>query len=104
MADILGLVAGLLVLATFNARDFLMLRVLASASNLAFILYGTLLSLWPVAGLHAILLPINLWHLRRLLRDRKRMTGTLPPLPPLEDRAHLRRRDARHPLRTPAHQ
>lgn len=103
MADILGLVAGLLVLATFNARDFLMLRVLASASNVAFILYGTLLGLWPVTGLHAILLPLNLWHLRRLLCDRGRKAGALPPLPPVEDRSHIRRRDTRRPLPTHAH-
>jgi CRP/FNR family cyclic AMP-dependent transcriptional regulator len=64
----LGYLASLLVLATFCMRDMASLRVLAIASNLAFIGYATLAGLQPILLLHAVLLPMNLW---RLLETRR---------------------------------
>lgn len=64
----LGYLASLLVLATFCMRDMASLRVLAIASNLAFIGYAALAGLQPILLLHAVLLPMNLW---RLLETRR---------------------------------
>ncbi|RZI73095.1 MAG: hypothetical protein EOP80_12500 [Variovorax sp.] len=65
--DALGYLAAFLVLAAFCMRDMTALRVLAFASNLAFIGYAASAGLQPVLLLHIVLLPVNLW---RLLRDR----------------------------------
>jgi len=44
------------------------LRVLAICSNFAFITYGFLGGLYPVLILHAVLLPMNLWRTREMIR------------------------------------
>lgn len=76
-ADALGWLAGALMVATFGCRDARCMRVLAVATNLAFIGYGAAASLPPVLVLHLLLLPINLWRASELLR------GQFPPwIPP----------------------
>ncbi len=70
--QVLGYLASILVFAAFYMRTMLPLRAIAIASNVAFLLYGGLLHLWPVAALHALLLPLNIIRLmqaRRLLAD-----------------------------------
>lgn len=81
-ADCLGILAGLLVLATFNTTNFWHLRILAVASNVAFIGYGVALTLWPVIVLHGLLLPLNLGHLFQLWCERSQRKDGLPALPP----------------------
>jgi hypothetical protein len=70
--DLLGYAAALLVLATFCMRDMVSLRVLAIASNLAFLGYAALAGIHPVLMLHALLLPMNVW---RLVEATKRVSG-----------------------------
>ena len=65
--DELGYVAASLVLATFCAKSMVLLRVLAIASNLAFIAYGYCAGLWPILCLHTLMLPLNLVRLREAL-------------------------------------
>jgi hypothetical protein len=78
--DALGYLASALVLATFSMRDMVALRVLAIASNLAFIVYAALAGIAPVLLLHALLLPMNLLRLGQALRLRPARSG--PPRPP----------------------
>jgi hypothetical protein len=59
LTDALGYVAAGLVFATFCVQRMASLRLLAIASNLAFIGYGYLDSLWPILILHCAMLPIN---------------------------------------------
>lgn len=66
--DPLGYLASLLVLATFSARDMITLRVLAIASNIAFIGYAAMAGIGPVLLLHALLLPMNLCRLRQCFK------------------------------------
>ena len=54
-----GYVASGLVLAAFYMNDMVPLRVVALASNLAFIVYGLALDLTPIWLLHALLVPLN---------------------------------------------
>ena len=61
--ELLGYLASLLVLATFCMRGMVALRMLAIASNLAFIGYAALAGIHPVLLLHALLLPMNAWRL-----------------------------------------
>ena len=61
--DTAGYLASSLVITAFCMKDILQLRVAASVSNVAFLIYGLGLGLTPVWLLHAILLPVNLWRL-----------------------------------------
>ncbi len=78
-----GYLASLLVLATFCMRDMVALRVVAIASNLAFIAYSGLADIGPVLLLHALLLPVNLLRLVELrVAPRRRADPTPAAKPP----------------------
>jgi hypothetical protein len=68
----IGYLASLLVLATFSMRDMVPLRVVAIASNVAFIAYGALAGISPVLLLHVVLLPMNTLRLAESIRFRGR--------------------------------
>jgi hypothetical protein len=77
-ADVLGWAAAALMVSTFAARDARVMRPLAIATNVAFIGYGLAGALPPVIALHALLLPINLWHWVQCLGPRgKAMPSSL---------------------------
>jgi hypothetical protein len=59
VSELSGFFASGLVLATFLMRDMRALRVVAIASNVAFIAYALVNALIPILCLHAILLPLN---------------------------------------------
>ena len=76
--DIIGYLASALVFATFYVRTMMPLRILAIASNLAFITYAASEGLIPVLVLHLVLLPVNLarlYEIKKLLA----FTARLPP-------------------------
>ncbi|MCB1725293.1 MAG: cyclic nucleotide-binding domain-containing protein [Chromatiaceae bacterium] len=65
-----GYLAATLVFLAFYTRTMMPLRVIAIASNVAFIIYAALAHLTPILVLHAVLLPLNLyraWQLNRLI-------------------------------------
>jgi hypothetical protein len=64
--NLLGFTAAVTVLASFCMTTIVSLRSMAIASNLLFILYGMLGSIYPVLLLHLTLLPINLIKLYRI--------------------------------------
>jgi CRP/FNR family transcriptional regulator, cyclic AMP receptor protein len=66
--EMFGYLGALLTLATFSMKTMLHLRVVAIASNASFIAYGLLGHVYPVLLLHMVLLPLNTWRLRQLLR------------------------------------
>jgi len=68
--DELGYLAASLVLATFCAKSMVLLRMLAIASNIAFIAYGYGAGLWPIVALHTVMLPLNAVRLREALSTR----------------------------------
>ncbi len=70
LPEALGFLASGLVLLTFGMRTMLPMRLLATLSNLAFITYGLSLGLTPVWVLHGILLPLNVYRLHELQRNR----------------------------------
>ena len=59
MGEWVGWLASALVLATFCMRAMVPLRLMAIASNLAFIAYGASAGIDPVLMLHVLLLPLN---------------------------------------------
>ena len=58
-----GFVAAGLVVVAFCMKDIQYLRIVALASNVAFLTYGLGLGLMPVWLLHLMLLPVNLYRL-----------------------------------------
>jgi hypothetical protein len=65
--DAVGYFASLLVFCTFYMKTMLPLRVVAIASNVAFMAYGLLGGIYPVLVLHAILFPLNCLRLHQIL-------------------------------------
>jgi hypothetical protein len=65
--DVAGYLAAGLVAMAFCMKDMTSLRIIALASNVAFLIYGIGLGLVPVWLLHAILLPVNAWRLREAI-------------------------------------
>jgi CRP/FNR family transcriptional regulator, cyclic AMP receptor protein len=70
VTDALGYFASALVLLTFHASDMRALRLLAIASNAAFIAYAWSAGLAPVLALHLLLLPLNVLRLAQCGRPR----------------------------------
>ena len=83
-ADLLGLLAGGFVLLTFSVRSLTALRSFAVVSNLLFISYALAAQLMPIALLHGLLLPLNLFRLREQL-SAKRVTAACPAATPPAD-------------------
>lgn len=67
-ADAIGYLAAGLVFATFCMRSMVPLRLIAIASNFAFLGYGYLGQLTPVLVLHSLLLVVNVFQLLALLQ------------------------------------
>ena len=73
-AEAAGYLACLLVFLTFCMKTILPLRLVAMASNMAFVIYGFGAGLMPILLLHSALLPLNIvrtvQHLRQVARIR----------------------------------
>jgi CRP-like cAMP-binding protein len=63
-----GYAAAFLTLGTFAMTKMIPLRIAGIAANFAFIAYGALAPIYPVLGLHAILLPLNALRLYQMLQ------------------------------------
>jgi hypothetical protein len=68
--DSLGWLAAGLTFLAFSMRGMLALRIAGIAANIAFIGYGMAEQLYPVVGLHLMLLPCNTVRLVELWRKR----------------------------------
>jgi len=77
MSTYLGYLASALVLCTFCMKTMMPLRIVALASNVAFIAYAALLHLYPILILHTILFPLNAWRLSQIFRLVNRVRGTI---------------------------
>ncbi|MEJ0012272.1 MAG: cyclic nucleotide-binding domain-containing protein [Bauldia sp.] len=70
-ADVIGLIALLLLLASAWMKTILWLRALAIASNLVLVVYALLTEQYPLAMLALVILAVNAWRLYEV-----RMLGT----------------------------
>jgi len=66
LGEIFGYIASILVFSTFYMKTMVPLRIVAIASNVAFIIYATIDGLTPVLILHVALLPLNVLRLLQL--------------------------------------
>jgi len=67
-ADALGYLAAALVFLTFVMKRMASLRIIAIASNVAFILYAVSAGLTPILILHGLLLPLNIARLYQFMK------------------------------------
>jgi hypothetical protein len=67
-SNLLGWIAASLVLTSFYLKTIVPLRIVALASNLAFMAYGLMVDATPVYVLHSLLLPLNIFRLTQLWR------------------------------------
>lgn len=72
LRDACGYFAGSLVLSSFSVTSMRRLRWLGIASNVSFISYAIMAGMLPILILHSLLLPINLFRLYQIERDRGR--------------------------------
>ncbi len=68
VSELFGYSASLLVFAAFYMKSMVPLRVVAIASNIAFMTYAWIDGLTPILVLHGALLPLNLLRLSQLRR------------------------------------
>ncbi|MDQ8158602.1 MAG: cyclic nucleotide-binding domain-containing protein [Gemmatimonadota bacterium] len=66
LAELFGWLAAVLVFTAFWSTTMVRLRMVAMASNVAFIVYGVMLGAPSIIALHGVLLPLNGWKLIRL--------------------------------------
>lgn len=81
--DVLGYAAAAAVLATFCMKTMIPLRITALGSNVLFMAYGYVETLYPVLALHAILFAVNALRLAqswRLVREMSDIQGEELPL------------------------
>jgi CRP/FNR family transcriptional regulator, cyclic AMP receptor protein len=71
--DVLGYAASASVLLTFCMSTMVPLRIVALCSNVLFASYGAFAHIYPVLGLHLILLPVNSVRLYQILSLIKRV-------------------------------
>lgn len=76
LVDLVGYIAGALVLATFYLQTMLKLRAVAICSNVAFITYGALTGAVPILVLHTLLLPLNVTRLLQMKRLIRRIVAS----------------------------
>ena len=63
LGEVFGYIASVLVFATFYMKTMVPLRLVAIASNVAFIIYASVGGLTPILILHVMLLPLNVLRL-----------------------------------------
>jgi hypothetical protein len=68
--DLVGYLAAAMVFMAFYMKDMVVLRIMALASNVTFLIYALGLDLVPVAVLHLALIPVNCWRLWEIVRRR----------------------------------
>jgi hypothetical protein len=62
--------SGLLVVSLLQGK-MLRLRVINSIASVMLVLYNVLVETWPMVGMNAAVILINVWHIVRILRERR---------------------------------
>jgi len=66
--EALGYVGGIFSIATYSMKTMIPLRIMAIISNVVFIVYGAIDEVYPVLILHVVLLPLNAYRLRQMMK------------------------------------
>jgi hypothetical protein len=68
--DALGWAGSALLIYSLLQTRVLRFRVLNLVASLVLVVFNAVLGIWPMVAMNAVLAGINLWFIRRLLRDR----------------------------------
>lgn len=82
--ELIGFAASALVFLTFCMQTLMPLRLIATASNILFMVYAGFAGLAPIFILHALLLPVNILRLVQQLQLRHRLRNTFSHPPEIE--------------------
>ncbi|MCB1495830.1 MAG: cyclic nucleotide-binding domain-containing protein [Bauldia sp.] len=67
-ASLIGFFAAGVSIATMSMKTMVPLRIVGICSNITFVIYGLLIWSLPLLALHAVLLPLNVYRLREMLK------------------------------------
>ena len=68
--EIIGYAASVMVAISLMMKDIIKLRCLNFTGCTLFVIYGSSIEAWPVAGMNAFVACINIYHLLKLYRNR----------------------------------
>lgn len=71
--ELIGYSASLMVAISLMMKDIVWLRTLNFAGCSLFVIYGTYISAWPVAGMNAFVACINIYHLVKIARSKSQL-------------------------------
>jgi len=74
LAEVFGIIAGVLMLISFAMPKQLYIRLLGVVACSFFVVYGLLLTAWSLWILNTIMILINIYYIIKLLRGRNRET------------------------------
>ncbi len=72
--EIIGYAASVMVAISLMMKDIIWLRCLNFTGCTLFVIYGSSIEAWPVAGMNAFVACINVYHLLKLYRNRNNNT------------------------------
>jgi CRP/FNR family cyclic AMP-dependent transcriptional regulator len=71
--EVMGWVGATFTIAVHSMRTMIPLRAVAIAANCVFIIYGSVMHIWPALFLHSVLLGLNGFRLREMVRLTRRV-------------------------------
>lgn len=69
--EIIGYVASILIVASLAMTSVLRLRTLSLLGSIAYVVYGVLLTAWPIVIANAVIAGLNIWNIHRELTSKK---------------------------------
>ncbi|WP_133408668.1 YgjV family protein [Parashewanella tropica] len=69
LVEFIGYSASVIVAVSLMMKNIVWLRVLNFIGCFLFVIYGTEIQAWPVAGMNAFVCCINVYHLVKLYRE-----------------------------------
>ncbi len=71
MVEVIGYVASALIVASLAMTSVLRLRTISLLGSIAYVIYGVLLSAWPIVIANGIIACLNIWNIYRELTSKK---------------------------------
>ena len=71
MVEVIGYVASALIVASLAMTSVLRLRTISLLGSIAYVVYGVLLSAWPIVIANSIIACLNIWNIYRELTSKK---------------------------------
>ncbi|BDM63051.1 uroporphyrinogen decarboxylase [Shewanella sp. NFH-SH190041] len=70
MVEVLGYMASVMIAASLMMKNIIWLRWLNFCGCVLFVVYGSFIQAWPVAGMNAFVAAVNIYHLVVIYRSK----------------------------------